>query len=220
MSENLYISGFCQVTQNCVTVNGITVFEADKSAAFPDFIKEAYKHIGMAYPKFFKMDSLSKLGVATVEFLLNTENKPDTSGEKTGIVLVNSTSSLDTDKSYQKTIANKTDYFPSPAVFVYTLPNIVIGEICIKHKITGESIFFVSEAFDENFLYLYTCDLIKRQGLNSILLGWVDYLDNEYISLFCLVKKSVENEVPNKHGLNFTVNNLKDIFKSAVKKFK
>jgi hypothetical protein len=220
MSENIYISGFCKISQNSVTVNGMSVFEADKSVAFPDFIKDAYKNMGMSYPKFFKMDSLSKLGVVSVDFLLNAENKPDMSGEKTGIVLVNSTSSLDTDKSYQKTISNNADYFPSPAVFVYTLPNIVIGEICIKHKITGECIFFVSETFNAAFLSLYVSDLIERQGLNSILLGWVDYLDNEYISLFCLVKKSSENDLNEKQKLFFTKSNLEDVYKDAIKKLK
>lgn len=217
MNKNIYISSFCQVSQNCVTVNGITSFKVDKSIAFPDFIKEAYKFIGMSYPKFFKMDNLSKLGVATAEFIFDFEKKPDISGEKTGIVLMNSSSSLDTDKIYQKTISSKTDYFPSPAVFVYTLPNIVIGEICIKYKITGENIFFVSETFDSAFLYFYVSDLIEKQGLNSILLGWVDYLDNEYISLFCLVKKSIDIEQPDKPRINFTITNLEEVFKNTVK---
>jgi len=213
MNDTIFISKFCKISQNCVTVNVVPSFEVDKSIAFPYFIKEAYKYLGMSYSKFFKMDNLSKLGIATVEFLLNAENKPDISGEKTGIVLVNSESSLDTDKAYQKTISNKTDYFPSPAVFVYTLPNIVIGEICIKHKITGESIFFVSKSFNSTFLHFYVTDLMERQGLNSILLGWVDYLDNEFISLFCLIKKSTEVET-DKQVINFTVSNLDKVFKN------
>jgi hypothetical protein len=48
-------------------------------------------------------------------------------------------------------------------------------------------------------------------------LGWVDYLDNEYISLFCLVKKSGENELNEKQKLFFTKSNLEDIYKDAVK---
>lgn len=209
MNDNIYISAFCQISQNTVIVNGMPFFEGNKSDAFPDFIKAAYKFAGMSYPKFFKMDNLSKLGVVTTEFLLNAENKPVISGERTGIVLVNSSSSLDTDKTYQKTIASKSDYFPSPSVFVYTLPNIVIGEICIKHKITGESIFFVQSSFDSVFLHFYVSDLIERQGLDSILLGWVDYLDNEYLSLFCLVKKRNVDEQMN----NFTIEKLDELFK-------
>jgi hypothetical protein len=217
MNDKLYISSFCSISKNQVQVNGTLYFESDINTPFPEFIKGAYKHSGMSYPKFFKMDNLSKLGIATTEFLLHYENKSDLSGNKTGIVLSNSFSSLDTDLTYQKTIANKEEYFPSPAVFVYTLPNIVIGEICIKHKIQGESIFFVTKDFDPSFLHFYVSDLFQRKDLDSILLGWIDYLDNDYLSLFCLVKQIRTSEEESSVEINFTVKDLEQFFSGKQK---
>lgn len=212
MNDKLYISSFCKISKNQVRVNGNISFESDKNTPFPEFIKAAYKHLGISYPKFFKMDHLSKLGFAASEFLVDYEKKPDLSGSKTGIVLLNSVSSLDTDIAYQQTIANKEEYFPSPAVFVYTLPNIVMGEICIRHKIQGESIFFVSKDFDPIMMHFYVSDIFERKETDSILLGWIDYLDNDYLSLFCLVKRLHSTEKENPEKSNFTVQKLEKIF--------
>jgi len=212
MSDKQYISSYCRISKNQVHVNGNISFESDKNKSFPEFIKEVYKHLGMSYPKFYKMDHLSKLGLVATEFLLDYEKKPDLSGPGTGIVLANSVSSLDTDIAYQKTISKKEEYFPSPAVFVYTLPNIVMGEICIKHHIQGESIFFVNKDFDPSLMHFYVNDLFQRKDLNSILLGWVDYLDNDYLSLFCLVKKNPSTEKDCSEKINFTVHDLEKLF--------
>ncbi len=207
MRENLYISDVCRISDNCVIKNGKTVFESGKDREFPEFMKEIYRFKAISYPKFFKMDSLSKLGFLSAEIVFENEDPSVIPGENTGIVLMNSVSSLDTDINYQKTIQNPSDYFPSPAVFVYTLPNIVIGEICIKHKITGESAFFVTDKPDCGFLHFYVSDLMEKQKLDRVLLGWIDYLENEYISLLCLIKKSAAME-----QTPFNADNLKKLF--------
>lgn len=207
MTDNLYISDICRISGNCVVKNGKIIFESEKNREFSEFIREIYKLKKISYPKFFKMDNLSKLGFLTAEIIFENENPSDISGENTAIVLANSVSSLDTDINYQKTIQDSADYFPSPSVFVYTLPNIVIGEICIKHIITGESAFFVMEKPDTGFLYYYVSDLMGNQKTDNVLLGWIDYLENEYISLFCLIKKSsVIKHMP------YNIENLKELF--------
>ena len=61
------------------------------------------------------------------------------------MVFANSNSSLDVDIKHNASIADKEKYFPKPAVFVYTLPNIMLGELSIRHLLRGENIFFVSE---------------------------------------------------------------------------
>src|ERR1700741_5650650 len=103
----------------------------------------------MSYPKFHKMDALSKLGLLCAEHALkNGDFLSKYPLNRVGIVLSNSASSLETDRQHQRSISDKSNYFPSPAIFVYTLPNIVIGEMAIKYKITGENAFFVSEKRD------------------------------------------------------------------------
>ena len=60
-----------------------------------------------------------------------------------GMLLANAASSLHTDIRHQQLIDREGDQAASPAVFVYTLPNVVSGEICIRHKIQGETNLFL-----------------------------------------------------------------------------
>jgi hypothetical protein len=41
-----------------------------QAADFAEFSKKAYHHLGLSYPKFFKMDNLSKLAFLGAELLL------------------------------------------------------------------------------------------------------------------------------------------------------
>ena len=83
--------------------------------------------------------------------------------EDIGVVLANANSSLDTDIKYFETVKD----IASPALFVYTLPNIVIGEICIRHNFKGENAFFIFEEFDAGFIQQYVSNLIN----NNIIAG-------------------------------------------------
>ena len=83
---------------------------------------------------------------------------------------------------------DRADYFPSPAVFVYTLPNIMVGEICIKYKIKGESVFFVNNQFNKKMLLEYSQDMIETGAAKICLMGWVDYTETDYHAVLYLVK--------------------------------
>ena len=102
---------------------------------------ELYRtHIG-DYPKFFKMDPLCRLGLVTTELLLKQSPKADY-----GVLLFNRSSSLADDTAFQATIQDRDNWFPSPALFVYTLPNIVTGEIAIRNHFQTETNFMVLDA--------------------------------------------------------------------------
>lgn len=88
--------------------------------------------------KFYKMDDLCKLGYVAAEYLLKDKTFAPL---EMGMLLANATSSLHTDIRHQQLIDQDGDRAASPAVFVYTLPNVVSGEICIRHKIQGETPF-------------------------------------------------------------------------------
>ena len=106
-----------------------------------DELVELYReHVG-DYPKFFKMDPLSRLGLVATEMLLKENPR-----NQFGVLLFNRSGSLADDCAYQETIANPEDRFPSPSLFVYTLPNIVTGEIAIRHKFLMETNFMVLDA--------------------------------------------------------------------------
>lgn len=165
----------CHITNDQVLVNDRVILE--RTADDDNWLASIYRNIGMQYPKFFKMDRLCKIGSLAAELLLKDidfnreEVKPNWA-----IVLMNSASSLDDDRQYQTTIKDAENYYPSPAVFVYTLANIVTGEIAIRHKIGGESSFYVFQSYNEEQLD----DLIGQTfqanpELTHIVCGWVDY---------------------------------------------
>ena len=168
------IISYAHIKHNQVSVNGEIVFQSSSSLSLAEFLPEAYKALGLSYPKFHKMDAQCKLGVLCTEFALKeTDFLKEHDLSKTAIVLCNAASSLETDRVHQHSIDDKSNYFPSPAVFVYTLPNIIIGELAIKHKITGENAFFVSELFDADLLVNYTETLFKN-GTEAAVIGWVE----------------------------------------------
>ncbi len=106
-----------------------------------DELVDLYRtHVG-DYPKFFKMDSLARLGFVASEILLKDSPKADY-----GVLLFNRSSSLADDTAFQATIQNRSNWFPSPALFVYTLPNIVTGEIAIRNHFQTETNFMVLDA--------------------------------------------------------------------------
>jgi hypothetical protein len=168
------ITSYAHIKNNQVSVNGEVVFQSDSSLGLVEFLSEAYKSLGISYPKFHKMDAQCKLGFLCAEFAFKgTEFLTHYDLSKTAIVLSNSASSLETDRVHQHSIDDKANYFPSPAVFVYTLPNITIGELAIKYKITGENAFFVSEELDADLLVNYTESLFNN-GTEAAIVGWVE----------------------------------------------
>ena len=156
-------------------------------------MKNAYKFFKTDYSKFFKMDNLSKLAFLAADVLLKNENLKE---EENNIALVfsNKASSLDTDRKYQAAIENDEEYFPSPAVFVYTLPNICLGEISIKHELYSENSFFIFDHFNADYLVSYTQSLLKTNKATNVLCGWVDFDEENYEAFLYLVSK--ENGIP------------------------
>jgi hypothetical protein len=166
----------------------VNISQEDQKININTVLKELYYELELDYPKFFKMDNLCKLGVIGVELLVRNNQNLFNGKDKIGIILQNKSSSLDSDIKHQEGIENNT---VSPAVFVYTLPNIVIGEISIKHKWKSEGVFFVNNKIDYELLSQYSNILLKegRTGLN--LIGWIDVLNNQYVLKLCVVDKQV-----------------------------
>jgi hypothetical protein len=189
MSE---IISYAHIKHNGVSVNGEIIFQSAVSLPLPEFLSEAYKTLGVSYPKFHKMDLQCKLGFLCTEFAVKeTDFLMANNLNKTAIVLSNAASSLETDRMHQNSITDKTNYFPSPAVFVYTLPNITIGELAIKHKITGENAFFVTEQLDAGLLVNYT-ETLLNSGTDAAIVGWVE-VDAANFEAFIFLVQNTEN---------------------------
>ena len=178
MTNENQLVPFCSIQNNKIILNGKSVFEIEANS-FSDFSKKAYQQFDVNYPKFFKMDNLSKLAFIGAELLLKNEIDPQQENN-IGLVLSNKSSSLDTDVKYQNSISNPNEYYPSPAVFVYTLPNICLGEISIRHQLKSENSFFIFDAFNPEFLSNYAKVLIQTKKAEKVLCGWVEYFEENY----------------------------------------
>jgi hypothetical protein len=150
---------------------------------FTEFIKSAYKNLDMYYPKFYKMDDLCKLAFITFEYLVkDMPNFENLDKQKVALVFGNTNSSLDTDMKHQRSISDPAHYFPSPAVFVYTLPNIMLGEIAIRHRIQGETVCFIGEKTERKDLKDYIRLLSESTDMEWVVFGKIDYLAGAYRS--------------------------------------
>ncbi len=203
MSKDLYISANAAIGNKVVYKDELPVFE-NKEGDLSEFLLSIYRHLNIQYPKFHKMDNLSKLGWLANEILLQDSfNAEKYKPEDVGIVLSNASSSLDTDIKYLET----TKEMASPALFVYTLPNIVIGEISIRYKFKGENAFFIFENFDAAFIEQYVSNLLNNDILQCCICGWVEVLNDAYKAVLFLVEKDKSS-----NSVIFTKENLNKIY--------
>ena len=137
-------------------MNGEEVFTAT-GEDFSSFAKGAYRHLELNYPKFFKMDKLSKLAFLGAEYLLMGYSGTEKEGEPA-----------------------------SPAVFVYTLANICLGEIAIRHQLRSEGHFFVFDHYPEEFFIQYSQYLVQEGLAERVLCGWVELLGADYSLKFVI----------------------------------
>ena len=190
MEELYIISDHCIIRNNSVVSGGKKVFEYDRGGE-PSFFTALYRHFDLNYPKFFKMDNLCKLGLLASEVLLREKNiLRRYPGDQVGLILSNAASSIDTDRNYQISINDRTGYFSSPSVFVYTLANIVIGEISIRQKFLGESTFFIEEKFNPERLYTQVKLILDEGIISCCICGWVELDGDHYEAVLYLVEKS------------------------------
>ncbi len=188
--HQLNIQKYCHIKNNKLFVDGKLIFSDDKENSLAAFLKLAYKSIAPTYNKFFKMDEISKLAFIAAEVLLKDINLENYKPEDISIVLSNSDSTLVTDKNHQQTIVDDNNFFPSPKIFVYTLPNIMIGEIAIRHKFKGENAFFIVENFSEDLMVVHINSLFLANKTKAAVGGWVNQSGTDYEAFLFFVSPS------------------------------
>lgn len=135
------------------------------------WLKEAYQLLAMEYPKFYKMDTLSKMAMICVEHLKKQVNTNWWVNEDLPQVIANKNASVHTDLQFEASYQEGKS--PSPSLFVYTLPNIVTGELAIRNKWYGQNWFFVLEHLDWTFLeQQIIINLFDYKGV--VVCGWTD----------------------------------------------
>lgn len=199
MTPSVSISSYVILRNSQIILNGEVIFE-NKEATTLNFLQTAYDHFQINYPKFFKMDNLCKTGFLAAELLLRDKKLNEKfPSEEIGIIFSNANSSLDTDIKYESSISTA----PSPSLFAYTLPNVLIGEICIRHRIKGEAACFVFDIFDATFQTDYVNTLFETGKVKTCISGWADYYNSKAETFFYLAETGKENlEIHNSSNVN------------------
>jgi hypothetical protein len=181
-SKELFISHNISISKCAVLFDGQTIYQHQGEEGFTAFIKDLYKKIECNYPKFYKMDNLCKLSFLAGELLVKRSKVNENPADKIALFFANSGSTIDTDTKFIESF----EAIPSPAIFVYTLPNIAIGELCIRHGWKGEGLFLVQSHFNPQELIDHAEFVFQSGFAKACILGWVEFLapDNYQVCLW------------------------------------
>ncbi len=122
-------------------------------------------------PRYFKMDPFSRLTYLGVGLLLKDIKVEPT---KVGILLFNGTGSILADRKHLATFTGDAGFYPSPAVCINTLPNVVVGEIASRYRVKGETTFLILPEKNEALMADITAATLAAQGPFTMVTGWVD----------------------------------------------
>lgn len=202
--NDIFIQNYITISPGKLCIDGEERHVSD-TQQFKEFIRDVYKQYSLNYPKFFKMDDLSKLGFIAAELLLSNFDRSMVKDEEIALLFSNSESTLNTDKKFYDSIAS----VPSPAVFVYTLPNIMMGEISIRHSVKGENAFYITEHFDSILLSTQVETMFNHTKMKACICGWVDFVDEtEYKAYLTLLNKFEGNN----KSIIFTTQNFQKLY--------
>ncbi len=186
---------FVHINNQGMILNNETVFPHLFSEYSRLPFNAIYEQMAISYPKFHKMDNLSQLGFLGVELLKTKIDLKQYSPGRVAQLFQNCYSSFDTDLKHQEAVS--TNRMPSPAVFVYTLPNIVIGEIAIRNELYGENLFILDDKFSpENWISLASLQLDLDKA-DAIMGGWIEFFKNNFNLRLYFIDNSQEDGLYN-----------------------
>ena len=190
---------YVRIDPDTVRLDGVPVPVTGRGL---ELLSELYRNRVKDYPKFFKMDLLCKLGFIAAELLVGDEPDRFVPREDRAVLLVSRTGPLCDDRNYQKTIAEDA-YFPSPALFVYTLANIVTGEIAIRNKYEGDTTAYGFPSFSAETLVSVVKDAFTDRVTTSALCGWVEAPDPDHFEAILMLVDDTEGD-----GMEFNPENI------------
>ena len=197
------IISYCKIYSNKILKDNQAILELS-NLSLDEFLIKAYEFLKINYPKYYKMDRLCKLGLLGSEVLLSGQSK--LKSESTSVILSNSNSSLDTDLRFWDSVKSAA----SPSLFVYTLPNIVAGEICIRNGFKGESNFFITPSFDPVWMANCVDQTLSSHNIDSCIAGWVDVLSDQAEVFLYLTIKEGKGICPH------TADNIRELYHGRI----
>lgn len=163
------------ITGNAVVLNGKGLAVSSSGL---DMLVELYRSYVGNYPKFFKMDILCKLGFIASELLLKDDPKRFIPRSDRAVLMFSRSGSICNDRNYMGTVAGD-EYFPSPSLFVYTLANIVTGELAIRNLYRGDTTAFELPGYDARAIEENLRAAFLDTETTSALCGWLECSSNE-----------------------------------------
>ena len=170
---------YCQAGEVIITPDKLVLNRNVVRAETPgySFITDIFKKYMADGSRYFKMDPFSRLAYVGAGLVGGDELK-DISPEDTTVFIFTKTGSVLADRKHLSTFSSKEEFYPSPAVFINTLPNIVLGEIAIRNNIKGETTLVMLPEEDEAVIDRVIRATLEATNPKAMIYGWVDCADD------------------------------------------
>lgn len=198
-----YINKYIYWLNNKIWLNGQLTQQTNSNTS-TDILVELYQHTGISYPKFFKMDLASRVAFLASELLAPF---PEQEQNSTAVVMSTYSGCIEVDKKFEesrRTIA-------SPSLFVYTLPNIMLGEVCIRHGFKGEQICMINQEPEWEEMEFIVQDQLQYRAMETCLCGHIEATDQHIEASLAWITRIASDETT----FSFSASNLKKAFQKV-----
>ena len=161
------VTGRVRITPQGLWVNGERCGLRQEGAAL---LTEIYKTCLDDNPKFYKMDLFSRVAYLASAMLLREEKEV----EEMPFILFNRSSSVLADRHHLRSCHGPEGFYPSPSAFIYTLPNVVMGDLAVHYGLKGETTLLILPEKDEALMERITGSVFTQTGARMMLTGWAD----------------------------------------------
>ena len=151
-----------------LSVDGRSIPMENKGTAL---LPEVFKKYLADGSRFFKMDLFSRLAYVGTG-LLAKDTLEDCAPEDRALLICTLNGSVLADRKHLSTFSE--EYYPSPAIFINTLPNVVLGEIAVTHQVKGETTLVMLPNLDEVCLESTLSATLDATRPSAIMAGFVD----------------------------------------------
>ena len=158
------------LTDSSLSIDGREIPVAERGKPLLTVI---YRNMLDDCPRFYKMDVFNRL-VYVASQLLVKEESPEDRDDYRAVVLFNGASTVVADRKHIATVSGSEGFFPSPSVALFTLPNIVTGEIAISNGYKGETSLYILDRRNSPLMEQIVEATFAGSEARSMMTGWVD----------------------------------------------
>ena len=159
-----------RITPDSLVLDGQHVALESRGAAL---ITEIFKKYLADGSRFFKMDLYSRLAYVGTS-LLAKDSLAGYDPEDLALFVFTRNGSVLADRKHLSTFSHPDEFYPSPAVFINTLPNVVLGEIAVKNSIKGETTLVLLPERNEATMERIIDATVSVTRPAVMIYGWVD----------------------------------------------